>query len=64
MTLLHRLDIDYPVFQAPMAGVQGAALAAAVSQAGGLGALPCAMLSPRSPWRFWTAPAAPPRPTG
>ncbi len=46
MTLLHRLDIDYPVFQAPMAGVQGAALAAAVSQAGGLGALPCAMLSP------------------
>ncbi|WP_444679242.1 NAD(P)H-dependent flavin oxidoreductase [Halomonas sp. E19] len=46
MTLLHRLGIDYPVFQAPMAGVQGAALAAAVSQAGGLGALPCAMLSP------------------
>ncbi len=29
-----------------MAGVQGSALAIAVSQAGGLGSLPCAMLSP------------------
>src|SRR5690606_23695104 len=32
----------------PMAGVQGGALAAAVSEAGGLGALPCAMLDTRS----------------
>ena len=34
-----------PVIQAPMAGVQGSALAVAVSNAGGLGSLPCAMLS-------------------
>jgi nitronate monooxygenase len=35
-----------PVLQAPMAGVQGSALAIAVSKAGGVGSLPCAMLSP------------------
>jgi nitronate monooxygenase len=34
-----------PIIQAPMAGVQGAALAVAVSRAGGLGSLPAAMLS-------------------
>ncbi len=34
-----------PIVQAPMAGVQGSALAIAVSNAGGLGSLPCAMLS-------------------
>jgi len=33
-----------PILQAPMAGVQGSALAIAVCSAGGLGALPCAML--------------------
>ncbi len=33
-----------PIIQAPMAGVQGSALAIAVSKAGGLGSLPCAML--------------------
>jgi len=33
-----------PIVQAPMAGVQGSALAAAVCNAGGLGSLPCAML--------------------
>lgn len=38
------LDIDYPIIQAPMAGVQGSALAIAVSNAGALGSLPCAML--------------------
>ena len=38
-------DITLPIIQAPMAGVQGSALAAAVSSAGGLGSLPCAMLS-------------------
>ncbi len=37
--------IDLPIIQAPMAGVQGSALAIAVSNAGGLGSLPCAMLS-------------------
>ncbi len=40
------LGITQPLIQAPMAGVQGSALAIAVSQAGGLGSLPCAMLSP------------------
>jgi nitronate monooxygenase len=38
--------IALPILQAPMAGVQGSALAIAVSNAGGLGALPCAMLAP------------------
>ena len=35
-----------PIIQAPMAGVQNEQLALAVSEAGGLGSLPCAMLSP------------------
>jgi nitronate monooxygenase len=38
--------IELPVLQAPMAGVQLSALAIAVSNAGGLGGLPCAMLTP------------------
>lgn len=40
-----RLGIELPIIQAPMAGVQGSDLAIAVSNAGGLGSLPCAMLS-------------------
>jgi nitronate monooxygenase len=44
MTLQRLLGISLPIIQAPMAGVQGSALAAAVSGAGGLGSLPCAML--------------------
>ena len=36
--------IDVPILQAPMAGAQGSAMAVAVSEAGGLGALPAAML--------------------
>ncbi len=39
------LGIEHPIIQAPMAGVQGSALAIAVCNAGGLGSLPCAMLS-------------------
>ncbi|MEY4748794.1 MAG: hypothetical protein RIQ60_1008 [Pseudomonadota bacterium] len=39
------LGLELPIIQAPMAGVQGAALALAVSEVGGLGSLPCAMLS-------------------
>ena len=46
MRLEELLNIELPVIQAPMAGVQGSALAIAVSNAGGLGSLPCAMLSP------------------
>ncbi len=44
MTLQKLLGIEIPIIQAPMAGVQGSALAVAVSNAGGLGSLPCAML--------------------
>jgi nitronate monooxygenase len=46
MTLEELLGISLPIVQAPMAGVQGSPLAAAVCEAGGLGSLPCAMLSP------------------
>ena len=38
-------DVELPIIQAPMAGVQNHELAAGVSNAGGLGSLPCAMLS-------------------
>ncbi len=44
-TLQQLLGIELPIVQAPMAGVQGSALAVAVSSAGGLGSLPCAMLN-------------------
>ncbi len=44
MTMQALLGIDLPIIQAPMAGVQGSELAVAVSNAGGLGSLPCAML--------------------
>jgi len=44
MTLQQLLGIELPIIQAPMAGVQGCALAVAVSNAGGLGSLPCALL--------------------
>src|SRR5437773_6472852 len=45
MTLQQLLGTELPIIQAPMAGVQGSALAVAVSNAGGLGSLPCAMLN-------------------
>jgi nitronate monooxygenase len=44
MTWQELLGIELPIIQAPMAGVQGSALTVAVSNAGGLGSLPCAML--------------------
>ncbi|MBY4596294.1 nitronate monooxygenase [Ottowia caeni] len=43
--LCARLGISFPLIQAPMAGAQGSALALAVSGAGALGSLPCAMLA-------------------
>jgi nitronate monooxygenase len=46
--LLALLRTQHPVLQAPLAGSQNHALAIAVAQAGGLGALPAAMLSPAS----------------
>lgn len=42
------LGTDLPLIQSPMAGAQGSALAIAVCEAGGLGSLPCAMLTPDS----------------
>ncbi|MEP6390572.1 MAG: nitronate monooxygenase family protein [Halioglobus sp.] len=42
--LLDIVGIELPIIQAPMAGANGAAMAIAVSEAGGLGSLPCAML--------------------
>src|SRR5262245_1221416 len=40
------LGVELPVIQAPMAGSQGSGLVIAVSNAGGLGSLSCAMLGP------------------
>jgi nitronate monooxygenase len=45
MSLHQSFGIDVPLVQAPMAGVQAGALAIAVSNAGALGSLPCALLS-------------------
>jgi nitronate monooxygenase len=42
--LLDLFDVELPIVQAPMAGAQGVALAVAVSEAGGLGSLPCSLL--------------------
>jgi nitronate monooxygenase len=44
VTLQKLLGIELPIIQAPMAGSQGSRLAIAVSNAGGLGSMPCAML--------------------
>ena len=44
-SLTDLFSIELPVIQAPMATLQGSALAIAVSRAGGLGSLPCATLS-------------------
>jgi nitronate monooxygenase len=55
MTLRRLLGIELPIIQAPMAGVQGSSLAVAVSNAGGLGSLPCAMLGAASMLRELTA---------
>ena len=45
MVLSKLLGTELPIIQAPMAGSQVSPLAIAVSNAGGLGSLPCAMLS-------------------
>ena len=45
MTLQELCGTRLPVIQAPMAGSQSSDLAIAVSNAGGLGSLPCAMLT-------------------
>jgi nitronate monooxygenase len=45
-TLKQLFGVEVPIIQAPMAGVQGSALAIAVCSAGALGSLPCATLTP------------------
>src|SRR4051812_11096009 len=45
MDLRELFGIEVPIIQAPMAGVQLSALASAVSAAGGLGSIPCALLT-------------------
>ena len=46
MTKLNKLlGTELPIIQAPMAGSQASAMAIAVSNAGGLGSLPCAMFT-------------------
>lgn len=42
--LLDLVGIELPIIQAPMAGANGAEMAAEVCAAGGLGSIPCAML--------------------
>jgi len=43
--ILDLLGIELPIIQAPMAGANLSAMVIAVSEAGGLGSLPCALLS-------------------
>ena len=51
--LLQLLGIECPIIQAPMAGVDSPALAAAVAEAGALGSLACALLSPAGIREAW-----------
>src|SRR5215203_2186899 len=44
--LQNLFGIELPIIQAPMAGAVSSEMVIAVSEAGGLGSLPCAMLSP------------------
>ena len=43
--IIELFGIDTPIIQAPMAGASTPELAIAVSEAGGLGSLPCALMS-------------------
>ncbi|KAI3406566.2 hypothetical protein KGF56_000698 [Candida oxycetoniae] len=43
--LLEKLDISYPIFQSPMAGVSTPEMASAVTNSGGLGAIPLAPIN-------------------
>jgi nitronate monooxygenase len=44
--VLDLLGVEHPIIQAPMAGSVGSELVIAVAESGGLGSLPCAMLTP------------------
>jgi nitronate monooxygenase len=45
--MLDVLGLDHPIIQAPMAGYVGSEMAVAVLAAGGLGSLPCGLLTPK-----------------
>ena len=45
MRISELLGTELPIIQAPMAGAQAGAMAIAVSNAGALGSLPCALLT-------------------
>jgi nitronate monooxygenase len=45
VSIARLFGIEHPIIQAPMAGMQAGALAAAVCEAGALGSLPCALLT-------------------
>ena len=45
MPILQTINTSLPIVQAPMAGVQNSEITVAVSNAGDLGSLPCAMLN-------------------
>ena len=45
MNFTNGLEVELPIIQAPMAGVQDSDLALAVTSAGALGSLPCGMLN-------------------
>jgi nitronate monooxygenase len=63
MRLQQLLGIELLIIQAPMAGVQPGRLAAAVSQTGALGSLPCALLTLDAMRRELSAPRKPTSPS-
>ena len=46
--LLDLFGIEHPIVQAPMAGPSSPQMAIAASEAGGLGSIPAAMLTPET----------------
>lgn len=53
-TFFENLSARFPLIQSPMAGAQDEALAIAVAQAGGVGSIPCASLTPQDAYRAAT----------
>lgn len=52
---LEKLGVKLPIIQAPMAGADSLEMAVAVANAGGLGSLACAMLTPEQVRETWYA---------
>ncbi|MEP3348254.1 MAG: nitronate monooxygenase [Litoreibacter sp.] len=53
-TFFQDIAAQFPLIQSPMAGAQDEALAIAVAQAGGIGSIPCAALTPEDALRSAT----------